>query len=90
MIPKPRLTPSFCLRVVVNSTPFPSRFDPDKTPPSTTTLFDLGVVDKASGSVFVQHIKSRIFPWNIDDTNVSSSRDTTLQKAANSIQANAF
>lgn len=90
MIEKPPLTPEFCLHVVVNSTPFPSRFNPPNTPASTTTLFDLGVVDSFSASIFIHGVKSRIFPWHIDDTRVASSRDTTLQKAADSVQNNAF
>jgi hypothetical protein len=87
--PKPPLTPEFCLQVIVNSTPFPSRFKPPKTA-STTTLFDLGVVDKDLASIFVEGVKSRIFPWHIDSTDVASSRDTSLQEAADSVQNNAF
>ena len=86
---KPPLTPEFCLQVVVNSTPFPSRFKPPKTA-STTTLFDLGVVDQDLASIFVEGVKARIFPWHIDSTDVASSRETSLQKAATSVQNNAF
>lgn len=89
MLEKPQLTPEFCLHVVVNSTPSPSRFKPPNTPASTT-LFDLGVVDDFSASIFVQGVKTRIFPWHIDNADVASSRSTTLQDAADSVQNNAF
>jgi hypothetical protein len=87
---KTPLTPDFCLHVVVDSTPFPSRFNPPTTPASTTTLFDLGVVDTFTAATFVQDVKSRIRPWQINDTDIASSRDTTLQTAADSVQSNAF
>ena len=87
---KPPLTPEFCLDVVVNSTPFPGRFNPHNTSASTTTLFDLGVVDNFSASIFVQGVKSKIYPWQINDADIASSRDTTLQDAADSVQSNAF
>jgi hypothetical protein len=90
VITKPALTPEFCLHVVVNSTPFPSRFKPPKSKPSTMTLFDLGIVDSQSSAVFVQGVKAKIFPWHIDDANVASSGDTTLQDAADSVEQNAF
>jgi len=90
MLEKPPLTPEFCLHVVVNSTPFPSRFKPPNTPASSTTLFDLGVVDDFSASIFVQGVKTRIFPWHIDNADIASSRETTLQNAADSVQSNAF
>ncbi len=90
MLDKPPLTPDFCLHAVVNSTPYPSRFNPPTTPASTTTLFDLGVVDDFSAAIFVQGVKSAIYPWHIDSTNIASSRATTLQKAAISVQSNAF
>jgi len=87
---KPDLTPDFCLLVVVNSTPKPSRWNPQTGSPSTTTLFDLGVVDPSTSQVFVQAVKGRIFPWHIDDTSVTSAPGTTLQAAAVSVQNNAF
>jgi hypothetical protein len=43
MIEKPALTFSFCVRAVVNSAPFPGRFETGTA--ATTTLFDLGKVD---------------------------------------------
>ena len=87
---KPALTPEFCLRVVVSSTPFPSRFRPPESKPSKMTLFDLGIVDSQSSGVFVQGIKSKIFPWHIDNAKIASSSDTTLQDAADSVEENAF
>ena len=90
MLVKPALTPEFCLHVVVSSTPFPSRFRPPKSKPSKMTLFDLGVVDSQSSGVFVQGVKSKIFPWHIDDTKIAGSSETVLQDAADSVQQNAF
>lgn len=90
MITKPDLTPSFCLHVVVNASPFPSRFQPGSSDPSVMTLFDLGIVDSASSAVFVQAVKARIFPWHLNDSDLSSTPDATLQAAADSVQANAF
>jgi hypothetical protein len=90
MLTKPALTPEFCLHAVVKSTPFPSRFQPPKSKPSTMTLFDLGVVDSQASGVFVEGVKAKIRPWNIDDANVASSSDTTLQDAADSVEQNAF
>jgi hypothetical protein len=86
---KPVLTPDFCLHVVVNSTPKPSRWNAQSNA-STTTLFDLGVVDSSASQVFAQAVKSRIFPWHIDDSDVASSASTTVQAAANSVMNNAF
>lgn len=90
MIVKPSLTPDFCLHVVVNSTPAPSRFKDGTDDPSVVTLFDLNVTGKVASAVFVQAVKSRIFPWHIDDVNIQSSRDTILQVSAVSIQKGAF
>jgi hypothetical protein len=90
MADKPALSPDFCLHVVVNSTPKPSQWKPLADTPSTKTLFDLGVVDALTSSVFVAGVKARIFPWHIDDSNVTSAPGTTLQAAANSVQNNAF
>jgi len=90
MADKPDLTPAFCLQVIINSTPKPSRWNPQSDTPSIKTLFDLGVVDSTASEVFVQAVKSRIFPWHIDDTDVTSSSGTTLQVAASSVQNNAF
>lgn len=90
MLDKPILTPQFCLHVVVNSTPSPSRFKEGTDDPSVMTLFDLGVTGKTASAVFVQAVKNRIFPWHIDDVNIQSSRDTTLQTSAASIQQGAF
>jgi hypothetical protein len=86
---KPPLTADFCLHVVVNSTPKPSRFNP-VLGASGQTLFDLGVVDATSSQVFVQAVKARIFPWHIDDTSVASTPPTTLQAAAVAVMNNAF
>jgi hypothetical protein len=89
VILKPALTPDFCLHVVINSTPSPSRFR-STDDPSTVALFDLGVVNAITSAIFVQGVKSRIFPWHIDDSMIASSRETKLQAAAASIQAGAF
>lgn len=87
---KPALTPTFCLNAVVNSTPFPSRFKEETDDPSTMTLFDLGVTGKTSSAVFVQGVKKRILPWEIDEGLIQSSRNTTLQNAAASIMQGAI
>ena len=90
MLEKPLLTPDFCLNVVVKSTPKPNRWNPQTGTASTTTLFELGVVDANTSLVFVQAVKERISPWNLDDGHVSSTPQTTLQAAAVSVQNNAF
>lgn len=90
MINKPDLTPDFCLQVVVNSTPFPDRFNSGTDDPTAVALFDLGVVNAIEAANFVQNVKNNIAPWQIDGGKVASSRDTTLQTAALSVQANAF
>jgi hypothetical protein len=90
MTNKPDLTPDFCLHVVVNSTPSPSRFRFGTDDPSVVTLFDMGITDSTKAGGFVQAVKSRIFPWHIDDVKVAGSRDTTLQTAAASIPKGAF
>lgn len=90
MLVKPALTPSFCLHVVVNSTPSPGSFHFGVDDPSTVTLFDLGITDPNKSAVFVQNVKSRIFPWHINDSSVKSGRDSTLQGSADSIPAGAF
>jgi hypothetical protein len=90
MADKPPLTPTFCLQAIINCTPKPSRWNPATDTPSTKTLFELGVVDPNTSQVFVQAVKGRIFPWHIDDTDVTSAPATTLQVAANSVQNNAF
>jgi hypothetical protein len=87
---KPALTATFCLNVVRSSTPSPSKFDPKKDDPSVVTLFDLDVTTPIAVAMFVHGVKQRIFPWHIDDVNVASSRDTTLQVSADSIAASAF
>ena len=89
MIPKPPLTPSFCLHAVINSTPSPGSFLPGSDP-SVVTLFDLGIVDPATSAVFVEAVKARIFPWHLNNSDLTSTPDTTLQAAANSVQTNAF
>jgi hypothetical protein len=86
---KPALTADFCLHVVINCTPFPSRFTPTDEP-SEVQLFDLGIVDPMSSAIFVAAVKSRIFPWHIDASSIASGRDATVQAAADSIQTGAF
>ena len=90
MIDKPDLTPDFCLQVVVDSTPSPARFQLGTDDPSRVTLFDMGITDSTKAGGFVQELKRRILPWHIADSNVASSRDTTLQTAAASIPKGAF
>ncbi|MGA9671944.1 MAG: hypothetical protein WBQ94_22220 [Terracidiphilus sp.] len=90
MADKPDLTPEFCLKAVINSTPKPNRWDPQKDTPSAKTLFDLGVVSASESGVFVEAVKGRISPWKIHDNDVASAPATTLQAAANSVQNNAF
>jgi hypothetical protein len=90
MADKLDLTPDFCLRAVINSTPKPGRWNPQADKPSTKTLFDLGVVDDAASAVFVQAVKKHIAPWQIKDDDVTSDPGTTLQAAANSVQTNAL
>jgi len=87
MLNKPDLSPDFCVHAVVSSTPFPNRYKPGT--PDTTTLFELGVVDDVEQAHFVKGVKSRIFPWLIDDALVASSPDTTVQTSAASVMNNA-
>ncbi|HEY2497527.1 MAG TPA: hypothetical protein VGK24_10685 [Candidatus Angelobacter sp.] len=82
------LTSSFCEHVVVNATPFPSRFEPGTA--AQTTLFTLGVVDNVMAAHFVHSIKNAIAPLSIDNEDILSSADTTVQAAADSVQQNAF
>jgi len=82
------LTPSFCEHVVVSSTPFPGRFTPGTG--AETTLFSLGVVDDVMQAHFVHAVKSAILPLSINNDDVLSSPDTTVQAAADSVQQNAF
>lgn len=89
MIAKPALTPSFCLHVVINSTPKPGNFHSDSDP-SVVTLFDLGVIDAMTSAFFTQAVKSRIFPWHLNDSDLPNTPDTTLQTAADAVQTNAF
>jgi hypothetical protein len=86
---KPALTADFCLQVVINCTPFPSRFEPTDEP-SEVQLFDLGVVDPTSSAIFATAVKGRIFPWQINTSTIASGRDATVQAAADSIQTGAF
>jgi hypothetical protein len=90
MITTSDLTPSFCLHVVINATPFPGRFHDGTSDPSVMTLFDLGIVDGMSTAIFVQGVKTRIFPLHLNNSDLASSPDTTLQASADSVQANAF
>jgi hypothetical protein len=83
------LTAEFCLEVVINSTPHPNRFLKTDDP-SVKQLFDLGVVDALSSAFFVQSVKERIAPLLIEDASIASSRNTTVQAAADSVQTGAF
>ena len=90
VIVKPLLTPDFCLHVVISATPSPGRYKPPSSTPSNTKLFDLGVVDATTSAVFVQGVKSRIFPWHLNDSDMASAPSTTVQEAADAVQKNAF
>lgn len=90
MLNKPDLSPEYCLQVVISSTPSPKNWNPSTGSPSTTTLFDLGVVNSKYSMGFAQAVQHRIFPWKINISDVDSSSGTTLQQAANSVQSNAF
>ena len=85
---KPDLTPDFCVSAVVSATPYPSRYEEGSA--AETTLFDLGVVDDVMAAHFVHGIKNAIKPWSIDNSDVASAADTTVQAAAGSVQDNAF
>jgi hypothetical protein len=83
------LTPDKCQDIIVHSTPDPQRFKPDSDP-SSVTLFDLGVVGATESAVFVRAVKNRLRPWQINDGDVASSPDKTVQQAADSVGENAF
>jgi hypothetical protein len=84
----PVLTADVCLQVVIDSTPHPDRFH-SSDDPTTKELFDLGVVDALSSALFIQRVKAAIAPWRIDDASIESSRNNTIQEAADSIQTGA-
>jgi hypothetical protein len=84
----PVLTADFCLQVVIDSTPHPGRFH-NSDDPTTKELFDLGVVDALSSALFIQRVKAAIAPWSIKDASIQSSRNNTIQEAADSIQTGA-
>jgi hypothetical protein len=85
----PILTADFCLQVVVDSTPHADRFQKTDDP-TVKTLFDLGVVDALSSAFFVLNVKAAIAPWQIEDASVQSSRSSTVQEAADSVQTGAL
>jgi hypothetical protein len=84
---KPDLSLDFCTHAVVSSTPYPSYYAEGTA--ATTTLFDLGIVDGVQQAHFVNNIKSRIFPWLIDNADVASSPDITVQISAASVMNHA-
>ena len=84
---KQPLTPQLCQSIVVQSTPDPHKFAPDSDP-TVVTLFDLGVVGARESALFVKAVQKRLCPWVIDDADVASSPDTTVQKSANSLAQN--
>jgi hypothetical protein len=84
---KPPLTPQLCQSIVVQSTPDPRKFTP-ASDPAVVTLFDLGVVGARESALFVKAVQRRLSPWIIDDSDVASSPDTTIQKSANSLAQN--
>jgi hypothetical protein len=87
-VPPILLTAEHCLEVVIESTPHPDRFS-NTDDPTVKKLFDLGVVDALSSAIFVQEVKQRIVPWQIDDSILLCSRSNTVQQAADSLQTGA-
>jgi hypothetical protein len=87
MLVKPDLSPDFCIHAVVSATSSPSKYRTGTA--STTTLFDLDVVNATMSAHFVQALKSRIFPWLIDDSLILSAPSNTVQEAAASVEKNA-
>ena len=83
------MTAEFCLEVVIESTPHPDRFLKTDDP-TVKKLFDLGVVDALSAALFVQSVRLRIAPWRIDASSILSSRNNTVQEAADSVQTGAL
>jgi hypothetical protein len=77
-----------CIKAVVSSTPYPSRYQSGAA--AETLLFDLGVVDDISTAHFIQGIKNAIRPSQIDNSNIDSAGDTTVQACGISVQKNAF
>ena len=76
------------MNVVVSSTPFPNRYKQGTA--AETTLFALGIVDDIMSAHFVHSVQNAIRPWSIDQADIASSADTTIQVAAGSVQDNAF
>lgn len=89
MCASPALSADRCLQVVIDSTPYPDRFQKTDDP-TLKRLFDLGVVDALSSALFVQNVKAGIAPWHIDDASIQSSRGNTIQEAADSVQTGAI
>ena len=73
----------------MEATPSPHHYH-NGDDPTIKTLFDLGVVDDLQIRLFVQGVQDGLAPWRqIDPVNLQSSRDTTLQDAADSVQTGA-
>src|ERR1700733_11454542 len=89
MCSTPVLSADRCLQVVIDSTPHPDRFQ-NTDDPTLKRLFDLGVVDALSSAFFIQNVKAAKTPWIIEDASIKSSRSTTVQQAADSIQTGAL
>jgi hypothetical protein len=81
-------TLSACIKAVVSSTPYPSRYQSGTA--AETLLFDLGVVDDISAAHFIQGIKNAILPSQIDNSDIDSAAGTTVQACGMSVQKNAF
>jgi len=83
------LTPQRCQEIVVESTPDSGRFTAGSDP-AKVTLFDLGVVSSTESVIFVRAVKRSLAPWQINDGDLASSPDTTVQQSADSIAQNVF
>jgi len=83
----PALTEDFCIHAVVASTPKPQRYKEGTA--GNTTLFSLGVVDAIDSGHFLDRLKRQIKPWKIEDEDVPSSPDTTVEACADAVLNNA-
>jgi hypothetical protein len=85
----PALTSDFCLHVIIDASPLPSRYDPNKKL-SEQMLYDLGVKGDLAVALYIAGIKSRISPWLIDEGCLPVDQDTDLKTASQAIMTNAF
>lgn len=85
----PALTSDFCLHVVIDASPLPDRYDPNKKP-SEQMLYDLGVKGDLAVALYISGVKDRIAPWLIEDSCLPVDQDTDLKTASQAIMTNAF